>query len=162
MSREALEVLIRKAMTDKLRGIVTGRGYLTDLGDGVLDEPVEDELINHTMFPCAYVFAGDEAPADGCSGGEQGSVWAFHVAAFGIAPDGDIDDVLARIKADIKKAVLTDEQLGLTTADLPTGSCLNGTEWAGAKKSLDVLAIKGSGCVVVRFAVYAEWSPSAA
>src|SRR5689334_17362325 len=109
MSREALEVLIRQALTEKLKDIVVGQGYLTDLGDGVLDEPIDEGLINATMLPCAYVFAGNEAPADGCNGGEYGSVWEFHVAAFALAPDGEIDDALARIKADIKKAVLTDE-----------------------------------------------------
>lgn len=152
---DALEIQIEAALTDALRDILIEGGYYTDLGTHVFEEPKLEDELNDTLMPCAFVVPGEEAATDGCNGGRYGSVFEFWVVIYARASAGEIKALLSRLKADVKKRVLTDPSLGL-------GTVTNEFEWGGAKRSIDVVEGRGAGRVALRFLLSAEWSPSAA
>lgn len=155
---EPIEHQIRLALLERLRGIRVGAGYHTDLGEGVLERRIVRDQAAEANLPACTAFAGEEVARDGCMGGSFGSgleVWVQCV--FGPGPEDDLDLIASRVKADVKKAVLTEPTLsdGLS-------SLVDDLEWGGANKNLDELAPNGLGVVNVLFIALFDWTPSAA
>lgn len=150
---EPIEVRFRADLTEALRGILIGAGYYTDLGDHVSDVAMAEDELNESLLPCAYVTSQEEA-AEGCIGGE-GSFTQWWVVAYVRSSEETIEDEMSRVKADIKRRVLT---VSATTGFAGFTNCL---EWGGAQKRADVLSVKGSGRVAVRFGASTTWSKDA-
>lgn len=152
---DALEWEIEQALLEALRGILVENGYYTDLGDNVLDAPEAEDTIEESRWPYCYTLPGAEAPDDGCDGGRYGSVFEFFVVAYMSAPTTEIAALMARVKADVKKAVLTDPSLGL-------GTGTNEADWGGANRAIEVADGRSIAKVALRFLIGSDWSPQAA
>lgn len=159
-SSEPKEEQVRQAVLGKLRGITTGAGYYTDLGDNVFERRLLRAEVNDSHLPAASAFCGEEVADEACIGvamhyGSALQLWIQ--AVTGAGPDGDLDLACSRVKADIKKAVLADPFLVTDSVRL-----LEDLEWAGANKDLDELASAGLAVVNVLFIARFDWASDAA
>ena len=155
---DPIEHQIRLALLDRLRTVRVGAGFHTDLGENVRDRRIVRDEVPEVNLPACATFAGNEVAKDGCMGGTYGSgleIWVQCVVGPG--PEDDLDLQCSRVKADVKRAVLT----APTVADVLSSS-LDDLEWGGAEKNLDELAKVGLGVVNVLFIATFGWTPSSA
>lgn len=148
------EATVVTAVVSALGDIRVGADYFTDLGQHVSAVPFHEDTVNDSQLPAGYAIAGKEAPKDGCMGGTYGSVLEVYVALY-VRDTGDgIGTEIARVKADVKKRLLTEPTLG--------GAVPEGLEWGGASPDLDALVENGRGWVSMRFLAPFDWTPASA
>ena len=112
---EPIKDRIADAIKTALEGVLIGAGYYTDLGLNVSRRMHAEQDLQTLRMPAASIVAGDGGPSpDSCTGSYRERVM-FSVECFFRAENPEhLDREGSRVEADVKKAVLTTVQLGMS------------------------------------------------
>jgi hypothetical protein len=143
MPEPILEQIIANRET-ALKGISVGSGYHTDAGQRVKRQRQELMDVPSGNMPCLFLFwadLGDEARISSTPGTHRTKPL---VVVLGYVSGVDTDKQLARLEADIFKAMLTDHRCG----DLAVN-----TVYLGANTDVSEFAPKKRGWIASRFQI---------
>src|SRR6185369_3329274 len=145
--------LIAQALVSKLQGITRAAGYYTDAGMHVSRRRVAISDVLSSDLPCLFVFSGERPGAEPLVGqGGTHHMGPVEFVVLGYVESEEPDRDVNLLEADVLKAVLTDERLGLTADTLLQ------TLEAGSVTDYSEYAPQGRGFVQVHFAVTYVWT----
>lgn len=112
---EPIKEQIAEAVATALEGILIGAGYWTDLGQNVSRRMHAEQDLQTLRMPAASVVMGDGGPSDAsCTGSYRERVSVSVEVFFRAENPEHLDREGSRVEADVKKAVLSTVQLGMS------------------------------------------------
>ena len=114
-SAEPVKDRIASAAVTALEGVLTGAGYYTDLGLNVSRRMYAEQDLQSLRMPAATVVTVDGGPApDSCTGSYRERFTLAVEAWFRSETAEGLDREGIRVEADVKRAILSTAQLGMS------------------------------------------------
>ena len=149
---DPLKEQIAANLVTALKGIRKGGGYHTDAGKFVSRRREGIDERDGSRLPALFLFTGTEDAPDQSQGTKCYTSRAEFVVTGYVEGGDDLDDLLVKLEADVKKAVLTDRGRGALALD---------TMLLGVTTDYAEFAPFGRGMIVASFDVEYQWSLTA-